>query len=80
MSEDGEVWAALRAESQQKKRKNKESSLQILKSKGVVYQCLSEGAGHYRIGEYDIWLSTGKFVHRPTGKYGRGIYNLLKKI
>lgn len=80
MSEDAEMWAKVKEERQAKKLDNAKKSLAILKEKGVAFTCLSESAAHYRIGEYDIWLTTGKWIHRATREYGRGIFNLLRRI
>lgn len=41
---------------------------------------MSEIAGHYRIGDFDFWPSTGKYMERSTKKTGRGVFNILKKL
>jgi hypothetical protein len=76
MSDIGETFAAMREVSQEKKRNNLVSSIQILKSNGIDFTQLSDH--HFRIGDYDFWPSTGKFRNRITSKAGRGVFKLVK--
>lgn len=78
--EDSEMWEEHRKERQQKKQRNREQSLNILRKNGVYFQCLSDISGHYRVGEFDFWPSTGKYIERSTKKHGRGVFNLLEKV
>ena len=75
-----EEWEGYREDRSKKKKQNQISSVKILKERGVPFETMNEGNGHYRIGEYDFWATTGKFIHRPTKKHGRGVFNLLKLI
>ncbi len=73
-----EDWAELRAESRDKKMYNLKMSTGILLSNNIKFQKLSPW--HYRIGPFDLWPTTGKFVHRSSRKWGRGVFNLIKSL
>lgn len=73
-------WAEYKKERREKKKQNLEYTTALLNKRKIEYQVLNPSYGHYRIGEYDLWATTGKFLHRPTGETGRGIFNLLKLI
>lgn len=80
LSEFYKSWGA-------RKRKKKESNLSWSTDKlakdGIVFDSKNGGA-HLIISHnekiYDFWPSTGKFLDRSSGKYGRGIRNLYKKL
>lgn len=80
MGEDSEMWRAYKARSQEKKKNNQHSSLQILNSKNIPYKLLSAASCHYKVGDYNYWPTTGKFYNQKTGERGRGVYKLIKKI
>lgn len=61
-----------------KKLNNKSWSLNHLLELGIGYKKLSQW--HYRIGDYDFWPTTGKYLNRKTNDKGRGVLNLIKKI
>lgn len=70
-------WAERKEISKQKKKENREKSLAILRKRKIPFITLSEGAGHYRIGDYDFWPSTGKIYNRKIGKAYRGVFTLI---
>ena len=78
MSDLGDTYSAMREHNKQKKVQNLKSTTEILDEAEIEYTVLSEH--HYRIGEFELWPSTGKWVHRKSNKYGRGIFNLLKRL
>lgn len=80
MSEQLDIWSEYRLEMQKKRASNVANSFRILASHQVNYQVLNSENNHLRIGDYDMWLSTGKFINRKTNKSGRGIFNLLREI
>lgn len=80
MSEDGEMWAEIRADSQKKRWENVEKSLQILYSKGFPVKVINEPTAHYRVEGWDFWPTTGKFYNSKTKQKGRGVFNLIKVI
>ncbi|TXH44284.1 MAG: hypothetical protein E6Q97_32940 [Desulfurellales bacterium] len=78
MSDLGETFRLYREERRKKKLMNHCNSLDVLRAHGVMVEILSEH--HYRIGKFDFWPSTGKWLDRETGKYSRGITKLLIAI
>ena len=78
MSEEGDIWRAVNEANTKKRWDNKENSLKLLNQREIKYICLSEGEAHYRIGDFDFWPTTGKFINRKTKKSGRGVFNLIK--
>lgn len=78
MSELGETFKAWNESKKVKKSENHASSIQVLKSQGIDFEQLS--LDHYRVGAFDFWSSTGLFIERITGKRGRGVFNLMRKI
>ena len=78
MSEIGDDFKALREMRKEKRASNRESSIEVLTSKDIAFQQLSDT--HFRIGEFDFWPSTGLFMNRKSGKRGRGVFNLIRKV
>ncbi len=78
MSELGQIFRAVREESQERKASNHIRSIMILDEENVVYKKLSPD--HYRVGDWDFWPSTGLFKHLLNGQKGRGVFNLLRKV
>lgn len=83
MSDDGEMWAEIRKQGQEKRASNRISSVQILekwaqKTNGVIMHFTD---AHKRINErFDFWPGTGKYLDRVTGKYRRGVFNLIREL
>lgn len=83
MSEDGEMWAEIRREGQEKRAKNRETSTTKImdwakENNGVV---MKFNEAHLRINErFDFWPGTGKYLDRITGQYKRGVFNLIKDL
>ena len=80
MADEGDFWREVKKERQEKKHSNEDSSIRLLKHRGIKYEVLSESSSHYRIGDWSFWPTTGKFYNPKTGKKGRGVRNLLKII
>jgi hypothetical protein len=78
MSELGEDFKAYREMKRTKRADNHARAEKILKEKQIPHIRLS--ASHYRVGAFDFWPATGLFIERRTGKRGRGIFNLLKRV
>ena len=74
------MWEEYRKVRTEKKKQNKEMSLQMLIDKGIKYEILNKENYHCRIGAFDFWPTTGKFYNRHTGQTGRGVKNLIKTI
>lgn len=71
-------WDSYEAERRAKRWENDRQSIEILQRQKIPFETLSKAGSHYRIGEYDFWATTGKFIHRTTKKSGRGVFNLIK--
>ena len=78
MGDMGEIFRDWGEHKKEKKVQNLESGLKILSEKKIDFKMLSEN--HVRVGEFDFWPSTGLFIHRASGRKGRGVFVLLKKI
>lgn len=75
-----EVFSDARKSSQDKREKNRESSANILKEKGINFDVKNYGIHLVVKGKnclIDFWPGTGKFIAR-NGKKGRGVFNLIK--
>ena len=83
MSEDGEMWSAIKKDRQEKRASNRQNSREIimtwsLRNNGVV---LLFNEAHLRINErFDFWPGTGKYLDRVTNEYRRGVFNLIKDL
>lgn len=81
MSDCGEIYKGMREESQKRKAKNLLTSTNILKEQEIKFKSMNNGVHLFIFnGEFDFYPSTGLFRSRETGKRGRGIYNLLKRL
>jgi hypothetical protein len=80
MSEDSEMWAAVRRNSQEKRRRNEVESIAVLRRCGIRFELLSAESSHYRVGRFSFWPTTGKFYDETTGEKGRGVFNLINII
>jgi hypothetical protein len=77
---DSEIWLSYHEGRTAKRWDNHKHSLQLLTDKGVHFKCLNESIGHYRVGDWDFWPTTGKFYNSKTGEKGRGVFELLKVV
>jgi hypothetical protein len=76
-----EDYAAMRKQSQERRANNRDSSAQILTSKGVIFTSNNGGAHliiRYGSGHIDFWPGTGKWIVRGSDVKGRGVFELLK--
>lgn len=73
-----DVRPILNEDSKKKKIQNQEQSIILLEEKGIEYKQLSPT--HFRVGLYDFWPSTGRFIHMKTKERGRGVFNLIRNI
>lgn len=77
-TEQLQLWAENKEKSKKKRWSNYESSLNLLRERGIQVKILNESQGHLRVGEFDFWATTGKFYNQKTGVKGRGVFNLIK--
>lgn len=81
--DDSDMWRAHKEESQKRREFNRNSSAQILRDKGIAFD--EKNLGAHLIVKHDgkvadFWPGTGKYQVRGTGKYKRGVFNLLKDL
>lgn len=77
---EGDIWNEVKKERQKKRWQNEEMSLKILQERGIKYETLNAGIGHYRVNGISFWPTTGKYYDPKTGLKGRGVYNLIKEL
>jgi len=80
MGDEGEIWNKVREHRKKSKWEYCDKALMLLHEKGIVAKPLEPTLGHYRVGEYDFWATTGTFMHRKTKNRGQGVDNLIKAI
>lgn len=71
---------AMKKESQARRRRNREQSLELLRTKHIPFASHNNGVHLVvtaRDGLIDFWPGTGKYKLRSGGE-GRGVFNLLK--
>lgn len=61
------------------KRKSSQAlrSVLVLQAEGIKFTVLNQNGPHLRVGAFDFWPSTGRFVHRKTNRWGRTVERLL---
>lgn len=83
MGDMGEIFNAMKDESKERRARNRQSSAELLKSRGIEFEEKNCGA-HLIITHsgrvFDFWPGTGKWTERGTNKYRRGVKNLLKRL
>lgn len=79
MGDMGEVFNAMRKDSQERRRHNREQSRKMLEKAGIRFESKNGGAHLIVKDDIDFWPETGKWIVR-NGKKGRGVRNLIKYI
>ena len=84
MSEAIETMNALKAQSKERRGRNRESSTALLKRLGIPFQSMNDGA-HLVVTTnkqdlIDFWPGTGAFICRKGGKRGRGVFKLIRLV
>lgn len=83
MSDVGDDYRVLREMSREKRFRNRQSSLQMLRTAGLSVQVLNDGA-HLVVGTQDLidfWPGTGLWIERAHPKSKRrGVRNLIKRL
>lgn len=67
-------------ESKVKRAKNRENSSEILRENGFEFESKNDGAHlivTFKSRIADFWPGTGKYSLRGSGKYHRGVFNLM---
>ena len=82
MGEMKEYFDALDQEIAKRKASQSLRSVLVLQAQGIKFTVLNQNGPHLRVGAFDFWPSTGRFVHRATKRWGRtleGLLDLIKK-
>ena len=82
MSEMAGLFAAQRQHSQLKRAHNRQSSADLLRSRGVDFSVRNDGAHliiHAGPVTFDFWPGTGRWSDRNGGR-GFGVRSLLERI
>lgn len=77
MGELSEFYHSWNEQSKQKRKSNRENAL--IQLQNYDFKLLNNGS-HIQFVNFDFWPGTGLFRHRVTGKSGRGIKNLIRKL
>lgn len=84
MSEAIEILVDLKAESQLRRKTNRERSCSLLRFIGVEFEVKNDGAHlivRHNGKTVDFWPGTGKYIPRvPKPKHGRGVFNMLQLL
>lgn len=71
---------AERQMSQDKRRRNREFSTNLLAQRGVPFVVKNEGAHLIVADRFDFWPGTGLFTDRVSGRSDRGVRKLLRQL
>lgn len=71
---------AERQMSQDKRRRNREFSTNLLAQHGVPFVVKNEGAHLIVADRFDFWPGTGLFTDRQSGRRDRGVRKLLRQL
>lgn len=71
------MWAAVKEERREKRWRNYENSMAILRREGIPFKILDVGTGHLRVGDFDFWPTTGKYCNQREKLSGRGVFSLI---
>ena len=79
-SDDSEVWSEIKEARRQKRWKNRDSSLALLRARGFAFKEMDAPTAHYRVQGVNFWATTGTFIDPQNGFRGRGVFNLMKYL
>ncbi|CAI6072870.1 hypothetical protein [Cohnella sp. JJ-181] len=78
MGDVGDYWRDAKEHQQRSKWEAYDRCREEIVSSGVPFT--EKANGHFIIGEFDFWATTGLYIHRKTKRRGRGVKNLLALI
>lgn len=84
MSDLGETFRAMNAESKERRTRNRENSAQMLQAAGIEFRSANRGA-HLMIkrpdgGRIDFWPGTGKWIDNVSHSKKRGVRPLVHHL
>jgi hypothetical protein len=77
MGDMKEDFQALEQCMKERKSERKLRSILMLQKHSIKFTILNEDGPHLRIGDYDFWPSTDKWIHRKTNKRGWTVDSLI---
>lgn len=84
MSEEGDMWRAVRSAKDKKKQYNKEYSTQLLQGAGITFDSRNDGTHLIVFADdvtvIDYWPSTGLWIVRGVDKKDRGVRKLIQYV
>lgn len=82
-NEEGEIWRDYNKARDEKRKRNKKYSTQLLDKNKICYVSHKDGDHliiRMNLKIIDFWPATGLFIDRETKKKQRGVKNLLKYL
>ncbi len=83
MGDMGELFNAMREYGRERRANNRQTTPDVLAQHGIAFEAKNDGA-HLIVRHAgkiaDLWPGTGKYQVRGTGRYRRGVFNLLRDI
>lgn len=79
-SEIAETFRALKAFRKDEKSARSTYLMTVLKNSGLKYKMLSISNHHVRLANFDLWLTSDKWINRSTGARSRGVERLIKEM
>lgn len=83
MGDMGDTFNAMREAGKQRRASNRETTPDLLRRHGIQFDEKNGGA-HLIVRHAgkvaDLWPGTGKYQVRGSGKYRRGVFNLLRDL
>lgn len=73
-------YDAMKAESKERRARNRERSAQMLRDAGITFEERNAGAHLVVAGRYDFWPGTGLWVARGDKTKRRGVHSLVARI
>jgi hypothetical protein len=83
MGDMGDTFNAMRESGKERRASNRETTPELLRRHGIPFDTKNDGAHLivYHGGKIaDLWPGTGKYQVRGTGKYRRGVFNMLRDL
>lgn len=74
---DADGWREMRERNKIHRHETDARTFSFLVRERLDFTVLDETSRHYRVGPYDIWGTTQKWVHRPDRALGRGTNKML---
>lgn len=79
-SDIAEAGRAMRAESQARRARHRDSSAAMLRGAGIPFESRNGGAHLIVAGRYDFWPGTGLWMARGDKAKRRGVRKLIARI